>query len=592
MVSNQPNRSAILVASNIPRVNWNNDFIFDEKTNVWIGTLSVELTTTSPYIPHFSLWYCLIDREYPFGNIRFYPCKTKGVKATFPHQDLNRLISNDSRWLSGKPCLTEPFGKRRQIQSRDPIGDSDLRLAWYTSRLVAWLDAAASSSLILVGEHFELPEYPKSKISSIFIHDESDNTFQHWRYDASFGRVELGLIDEFRDNIICIASFLDGDKTIRSWQGRTPKLMPTLFSSYWILCPSPIILPPWKAPETWGELRSALKVFSINLDAILQQIAKENRNNGRASILFTGYPIPFKHGDPPKEIFWSGILIPKITDHGPAKGFRSNELGFWMEDRRNIFSDSSLMNYVSVENWSKDRLCSRGRLPEDICQLRCAVIGLGSLGSQVALSIARMGVNQIALIDGDLISAGNITRHIATLQDVGKFKTNFIGDNIRAISPHIKTICYPSKLSSENALKILDDSDIVIDCTGDDEVCRILESKWFSMPKMWVCACIGYKASYIYIYTSRGHCFPADEYFSAITPWLEKNNSKVDPDIVEGAGCWHPLFPARQDDVLLASALCTKILSEAALDIKQTGLRIFEQQESTVAYNLCQVYPS
>ena len=598
MIDTQPPIIALSMAAKIPGVSWDENVVFNQKQNAWIGTLSVEIPVSSLYVPRVSSWHCLIDKTYPLGSIRFYPSKENGITVTFHHQDRNRSISPDCPWMNGKPCLTEPFGTRVQTSSNDPIGNSDERLAWYTSRLVDWLEAAASDTLILPGDHYETPQYPQpKKISEHFsmaIHDESYQTFSYWKHGHNFGRVNLGLIDGL-NNVICLTSFSSfiGSHVVRQWQGRSPNSIPESLGTlkgYWILTPAPVALPPWQAPETWGELRDALKPQSINLDSILEQIASETRDIG-PSLLLVGFPIPLKHADPPQEIFWSGILIPMLTSGGkPPDGFRSNKLGLWRRDRQSLFSDPSQLGYVKVENWDKARLCSRGHLPEEMLQSRCAIIGLGSLGSQVAMSMARMGIEQLVLIDGESISAGNIARHTATLRDVEMKKTDLVSTNIKAVSPYIEITSYSDNLNGDNISKFLSNAKIIVDCSGNDEVLHILEGAWFPVPKIWVCACVGYGASRIYVYTARGHSFPVDNYFKDISPWL-KQDGDANPDIVEGAGCWHPLFPARQDDMLLAAAICTKVISEASHATPRLGLQVFEQSQMEGFYNISRVYP-
>jgi molybdopterin/thiamine biosynthesis adenylyltransferase len=283
--------------------------------------------------------------------------------------------------------------------------------------------------------------------------------------------------------------------------------------------------------------------------------------------------------------------MPMLTSGGkPLDGFRSNKLGLWMRDRQRFFFDASPLDYVKVENWDKTRLCSRGQLPEEVRKSHCAIIGLGSLGSQVAMSMARMGIEQLTLVDGDSISAGNIARHIATLRDIEMRKTDLVSTNIKAVSPYVEITNCSENLNGENALKFLSNAEIIVDCTGNDEVSRILEKSWFPLPKIWISACVGYGATRIYVYTARGHSFPAEGYFEDISPWLERD-SKANPDMVEGAGCWNPLFPARQDDMLLATAICTKVISEASHASNQLGLQVFEQSQGGGFYDLSRVYP-
>ncbi|MCW5830675.1 MAG: ThiF family adenylyltransferase, partial [Deltaproteobacteria bacterium] len=68
-----------------------------------------------------------------------------------------------------------------------------------------------------------------------------------------------------------------------------------------------------------------------------------------------------------------------------------------------------------------------------------------------------------------------------------------------------------------------------------------------------------------------------------IQPWLEHEAATLAhcEEILEGAGCWSPLFPARCDDVTLAAATCVKEL-ETLIDKRPTHarFRVFVQSLS------------
>ena len=64
-----------------------------------------------------------------------------------------------------------------------------------------------------------------------------------------------------------------------------------------------------------------------------------------------------------------------------------------------------------------------------------AVIGLGAVGSQVAVELARAGVGRLKLIDGDILEPANLVRHACTLQQVGLPKSTAVANQLRLIAP-------------------------------------------------------------------------------------------------------------------------------------------------------------
>ncbi len=92
--------------------------------------------------------------------------------------------------------------------------------------------------------------------------------------------------------------------------------------------------------------------------------------------------------------------------------------------------------------WDRlERLIGAGNLAT-LAQKHVGVIGLGSGGSFVAVSLAMSGVKHFTLIDADVLEAENVLRHAADLSDVGRLKVDAVADLIRRRSPdaEIETI--------------------------------------------------------------------------------------------------------------------------------------------------------
>ena len=95
-------------------------------------------------------------------------------------------------------------------------------------------------------------------------------------------------------------------------------------------------------------------------------------------------------------------------------------------------------------------------------------IGAGGLGSPLAMYLAAAGVGTIGIVDFDVVDLTNLQRQIIHGQeDVGRSKLDSATDTLKSINPHVKVIGFNTALSSENALDILKDFDIVIDGTDN-----------------------------------------------------------------------------------------------------------------------------
>jgi len=99
---------------------------------------------------------------------------------------------------------------------------------------------------------------------------------------------------------------------------------------------------------------------------------------------------------------------------------------------------------------------------------RVLAIGTGGLGSPMALYLAAAGVGTIGLVDFDVVDDSNLQRQILFgTRDVGRPKLSAAAARLRDLNPHAHIVTFEKRLSSENALEIFRDFDIVADGTDN-----------------------------------------------------------------------------------------------------------------------------
>ncbi|MBL8293740.1 MAG: molybdopterin-synthase adenylyltransferase MoeB [Bryobacterales bacterium] len=95
-------------------------------------------------------------------------------------------------------------------------------------------------------------------------------------------------------------------------------------------------------------------------------------------------------------------------------------------------------------------------------------IGTGGLGAPLAMYLAAAGVGRMGLVDFDTVDVTNLQRQIIHgTSDIGRKKLDSAVDTLKEINPHIQLDRFEVALTSENALDILKDYDIVIDGTDN-----------------------------------------------------------------------------------------------------------------------------
>ena len=99
---------------------------------------------------------------------------------------------------------------------------------------------------------------------------------------------------------------------------------------------------------------------------------------------------------------------------------------------------------------------------------RILLIGAGGLGSPLALYLAAAGVGTLGLVDFDVVDVSNLQRQVLHgTKDVGRPKLESARERIRDVNPHVHVEPYETRLTSENALDIIRDYDVVIDGTDN-----------------------------------------------------------------------------------------------------------------------------
>ena len=99
---------------------------------------------------------------------------------------------------------------------------------------------------------------------------------------------------------------------------------------------------------------------------------------------------------------------------------------------------------------------------------RVLLIGTGGLGAPLGLYLAAAGVGHLGLVDFDVVDFSNLQRQVTfSTGDVGKPKTEAAKERLSGLNPTIEIETFETRLSSENALEMFRDFDIIVDGTDN-----------------------------------------------------------------------------------------------------------------------------
>jgi sulfur carrier protein ThiS adenylyltransferase len=100
-------------------------------------------------------------------------------------------------------------------------------------------------------------------------------------------------------------------------------------------------------------------------------------------------------------------------------------------------------------------------------KLKCATVGiagLGGLGSNVAFSLARIGIGKLVIADFDIVEPSNLNRQQYFTEQLGRKKTEALTENLLNINPYLNIESHCLKLTSDNIPLIFSGCPIIAEC--------------------------------------------------------------------------------------------------------------------------------
>lgn len=115
-------------------------------------------------------------------------------------------------------------------------------------------------------------------------------------------------------------------------------------------------------------------------------------------------------------------------------------------------------------------------LQNKISAARVAVCGLGGLGSNIAIALARAGVGHLHLIDFDRVDLTNLNRQQYAVGQLGQYKTNALRETLSLVSPYCDVTCDTIQVTEENLPDLLKAEDYICEAFDRAEAKAMLVS--------------------------------------------------------------------------------------------------------------------
>ena len=128
------------------------------------------------------------------------------------------------------------------------------------------------------------------------------------------------------------------------------------------------------------------------------------------------------------------------------------------------------MMLPTKDEWIKALTERHGKeLQQAFSSATVAVCGLGGLGSNIAIHLARAGIGKLILCDFDRVDITNLHRQQYKAEQIGMYKTVALAENLKEIAPYISLEIHTERITEDNAVKLLQGADIVCEAFDDAE---------------------------------------------------------------------------------------------------------------------------
>ena len=121
-----------------------------------------------------------------------------------------------------------------------------------------------------------------------------------------------------------------------------------------------------------------------------------------------------------------------------------------------------------------------------------AICGLGGLGSNIAIALARAGIGKLILIDFDRVDITNLHRQQYKAEQIGMYKTVALAENLKEIAPYISLEIHTERITEDNAVTLLQDADVICEAFDNAECKAMLTNTVLSeLPDKYLVAASG-----------------------------------------------------------------------------------------------------
>ncbi len=137
------------------------------------------------------------------------------------------------------------------------------------------------------------------------------------------------------------------------------------------------------------------------------------------------------------------------------------------------------------------------------------LVGVGGLGSPVALYLAAAGIGRLGIVDSDIVDESNLPRQVLyTTGDVGMPKVEAAAAHLTRINPHVRVIPFRERFEKSNAARLAADYDLLLDCSDNFPTRQLINETCVQLGKPEVFGAVYHFEGQVSVFDARsGPCY-------------------------------------------------------------------------------------
>lgn len=114
-------------------------------------------------------------------------------------------------------------------------------------------------------------------------------------------------------------------------------------------------------------------------------------------------------------------------------------------------------------------MCSRHtpKVHDVFKNAKVGIAGLGGLGSNIAVALARVGIGEMVLVDFDVVEPSNLNRQSYEIGDIGKSKCDALAEQLQRINPYNTYTAVNQRIEKESVVELFADVDVIVEAFDD-----------------------------------------------------------------------------------------------------------------------------